>query len=117
MLDINIQKEKLLKEKVRLEGILSSIARKNPDNSSDWEPVETDLNTDQADESDVAEAIENFQLNAEETGDFEKTLAEVNNALLNIENGTYGKCSVCGNDIDKDRLEVIPFATVCKLHM
>lgn len=38
---------------------------------------------------------------------------QVRKALAAINIGTYGKCEVCGNPIDKARLEVYPEATTC----
>ena len=40
----------------------------------------------------------------------------VNNALSRIENGTYGECVECGEDIDEKRLEAVPYATLCMEH-
>jgi DnaK suppressor protein len=46
--------------------------------------------------------------------DNERTLlAEVQQALARIENGTYGICSNCGQPIPEKRLEAIPWATLC----
>lgn len=46
----------------------------------------------------------------------EEFLTDVDKALLAIENGTYGKCEVCGKEIELDRLEIIPEATLCIDH-
>ena len=44
----------------------------------------------------------------------EKTsLQNLNKALERIDNGTYGACQTCGEDINKPRLEAIPHATQC----
>lgn len=40
-------------------------------------------------------------------------LKDVNDAIEKIENGTYGMCETCGKSIDIDRLEVIPYTTIC----
>ena len=40
-------------------------------------------------------------------------LAEIDRALERIEDGTYGTCTRCGKPIEPDRLEVIPYATLC----
>ena len=40
----------------------------------------------------------------------------VNNALSRIENGTYGECTECGEDIEEKRLEALPYATLCMEH-
>jgi len=40
-------------------------------------------------------------------------LEAVDDALDRIRAGTYGKCSRCGKAIKTERLEAIPFATLC----
>jgi RNA polymerase-binding transcription factor DksA len=40
-------------------------------------------------------------------------LEEVQDALRRIGLGTYGKCAVCGREIEPDRLESIPWASYC----
>jgi len=40
-------------------------------------------------------------------------LGEVNKALEAVENGTYGKCRLCGREIDEKRLSVLPETTLC----
>jgi DnaK suppressor protein len=40
-------------------------------------------------------------------------LTEVEDALKRIEQGTYGKCVVCGQPILEKRLEAIPWASRC----
>jgi DnaK suppressor protein len=42
----------------------------------------------------------------------EKFLRDLNNALLRIENGTYGVCRVTGKLIQKERLKIVPHATL-----
>ncbi len=45
--------------------------------------------------------------------DAERQLREVESALERIENGTYGKCEVCGKEIPEERLEAVPWASLC----
>jgi len=40
-------------------------------------------------------------------------LSEVEHALKKFEQGTYGLCDVCGQLIDRARLEVLPQANLC----
>ncbi len=42
-----------------------------------------------------------------------ETLDQINEALKRINEGTYGKCIVCGKDIELERLDVIPYADKC----
>ncbi len=41
------------------------------------------------------------------------TLVQIEHALLKIEDGTYGLCEECHGEIPFDRLEALPFATLC----
>jgi DnaK suppressor protein len=43
----------------------------------------------------------------------EHVLDEIDAALVRIENGTYGLCSACGGPIGEERLEAVPYATLC----
>lgn len=46
----------------------------------------------------------------------ENELNDITRALKAIENGTYGKCEVCGKNIDMERLEALPTTTYCIDH-
>jgi YteA family regulatory protein len=46
----------------------------------------------------------------------EKELTDVEHALSAIEEGTYGVCDVCHQDIPYERLQAIPTATRCVKH-
>jgi DnaK suppressor protein len=43
----------------------------------------------------------------------EHLLAEIEMALRRIDDGTYGTCVVCGRPIGAERLEAVPYATLC----
>ncbi len=116
MKDFTQYKEKLEAEKQTLEAELSNIGRKNPSNPSDWEavPQETGM---EADSGDAADLIEGFEDNAALLKDLEIRYNEVVAALARIEDGTYGVCSVSGEEIEEERLEADPAATTCKAHL
>lgn len=44
---------------------------------------------------------------------YTKTLKNIDQALERLDEGTYGICEECGQEIGKKRLEVIPFALCC----
>lgn len=44
---------------------------------------------------------------------FELRLEEIENALKQIEVGTYGICERCGNPINPERLKIMPEAKYC----
>jgi DnaK suppressor protein len=41
------------------------------------------------------------------------TLADVRRALEKLDDGSYGRCDVCGEPIGEERLEVLPWAVLC----
>lgn len=43
----------------------------------------------------------------------QRLLAQVDHALEKLEAGTYGLCERCNAEIDPDRLEALPWATLC----
>jgi RNA polymerase-binding protein DksA len=43
----------------------------------------------------------------------ERLLDAIDDALGRIEDGTYGKCVNCGAPIPEERLEAMPWATLC----
>jgi len=106
---LEAEKEKLLKE-------LATVGQKNPSNLADWEAKPTNLDSDSADENEVADTIEEFEENSGILKQLEIQLNDVEHALKGIEDGTYGKCEVCGEDIPEERLEANPAATTCIQH-
>ena len=40
-------------------------------------------------------------------------IAEIDDALARIDSGTYGTCAVCGAAIPEERLDAVPYATLC----
>jgi RNA polymerase-binding transcription factor DksA len=46
-------------------------------------------------------------------GTLTDSLQEVEDALVKLEDGTYGRCESCGNEIAQARLEAKPAARLC----
>jgi DnaK suppressor protein len=40
-------------------------------------------------------------------------VAQIDTALARMEAGTYGRCDACGGPIEPERLEALPYATLC----
>lgn len=115
-MNTNHFKSKLEAELKLIESELKEVARKNPTNSNDWEPVETDLNADTADIDEVADEVENFNTNESILSKLEPKYNDIKLALEKIEAGTYGTCEVSGEPIPEERLEANPSARTCIEH-
>jgi RNA polymerase-binding transcription factor DksA len=46
----------------------------------------------------------------------QKDIRAINRALAKMELGEYGSCEVCGKGIEAERLEAIPWTSVCSKH-
>ena len=65
-----------------------------------------DLGTDNYEEEVAVGLLENE----------EQILEEVNDALDRIEQGTFGRCEECHQEISRKRLRVLPYARYCLRH-
>lgn len=115
-MNTEIFKNRLEKEKAVLEKELGGIAVKSKGVPGDWEALPPELDAmDTRDE--VAERMEDLNERKAEEVTLERQLAKVQAALDRIKNNTYGLCSICGKEIENDRLEASPSATTCKQHI
>ena len=65
------------------------------------------------DEADIATASVEKDILFEMTDVEQQNLDSVEAALRKIEKGVFGKCEVCGQQIPRLRLEVMPWARNC----
>lgn len=83
--------------------------------SGNEDPFNTDPQDNAADDLkgdnvDQAEPLTVNEANQQLLPDLRSILADVNSALQRLDDGTYGKCLVCGKDIAPRRLAVVPWA-------
>ncbi len=103
MLDTNKYKEPLLALRRDLTKRVDAI-------SNDLHHVEIEIEKDFAEQ---ATQLENDEVLNSLNDDAKATVMSIDKALLRIESGLFGKCSQCGVDINKQRLDAIPFAELC----
>lgn len=116
-LDARKFKALLLAERDQVEGELKTVGRRNPQNPADWEATPEDRDVSAAARDEVADKLESFEENIAIVRQLEARLAEVKDALERIENGSFGRCTACGKEIEAERLEANPAAKTCKAHM
>ena len=110
-------KEQLEKELKEVEGELRSVGRVNPNNPKDWEAMPDRLDIVKADPNEVADGIESYEGNTAILKELEIRFNEIKTALARMQDGSYGKCTTCGELIDPKRLEANPAAATCQKHM
>ena len=62
---------------------------------------------------DEVTASQSITASSEEETIVSRTLKEVRDALQRIEEGSYGRCTVCGRRIEPARLEAVPWTPYC----
>ncbi len=108
-LDLDHFKRELEAERERLESARTAVDHEGSllEESGDISIGQGDHLADSATETFMRELDEGLEENAE------NLLAEVEAALGRIEDGTYGICAACGKPIAAERLEAVPYATLC----
>jgi DnaK suppressor protein len=71
--------------------------------------VETVMDDGDLSVVDLAEDISLKQLSTHR-----ETLLNIDTAIRKIEEGTYGICDDCGDEISEERLKIMPFAIMCR---
>jgi len=70
--------------------------------------------------NEVLDAVESAEADIQEELEFSlvqmksETLNKITDALTRLEQGTYGNCFECGDEIAEKRLRALPFAVRCK---
>ena|ERR1700722_12255558 len=102
-------------EKDSLEEELASYGRVMND-SGDWQGASIGFEGEEADPIDAADQIEELATNVPLVEELEERHKAVEDALEKVDNGTYGSCEECGEDIPLERLEANPAARTCIAH-
>ena len=108
---IRATKKRLLTEKERLEQELHEIVERTS-LSSDVEQI-TEMSTYDDHPADLASETFEREKDLALESNIQDLLAKVNTALEKIEDGTYGLCDSCGVEINPNRLEALPWASLC----
>ena len=104
-------KKRLLAERGRLENELHEIMERTS-HSSELEQV-TEMSTYDDHPADLASETFEREKDLALEGNITVLLEKVNTALEKIEDGTYGICDSCGIEINTNRLEALPWASLC----
>ena len=99
----------------RREAVANALDNLHKENAGSLEDETGELVSGSADQhmADTAtETVEREIGNTLEEHD-ERLLEAIDAALQRIEAGTYGKCVNCGAQIPEERLEAMPWATLC----
>lgn len=109
-IDTDRFRERLLQERKRVEAAIQYLREEHP--GSLEEELEESIGSDNH-LADTATATLDREIDYTLGENSEQVLAEIDDALQRIENGTFGTCRTCGQPIAPERLEAMPWATQC----
>ena len=109
-IEIEQMRERLVEERQRVLDALENIRAENPGSLGEEteEPTYQDNHP-----GDVATATFDREMATSLEENSSHVLAEIDAALARIDRGTFGVCERCGKPIGEDRLEALPWATLC----
>ncbi len=105
-------KKALIEKRDKITAQLATFAKKSKDLKGDFN-TKFDEVGDRPEEN--ASEVEMYENNLGVEHQLEKNLAAINEALVKMDNGTYGICANCGKPqtIDIKRLKAFPEAKTC----
>ena len=108
-LDVAEVRKGLEAERDRLRAAIEVVIHKSSltDETGDLSIGKDDHIADTASETFMRELDGGLEENAEHL------LEKVESALERIDEGTYGTCLACGREIPEERLQAVPYATLC----
>ncbi len=109
-LEVDRFREALLEERKRVEAAIQNLHDENPGTLAEDAGEETAYDNHLAD---TATETYDRELDYTLEENSEHVLAEIDAALKRIEESTYGTCTNCGTQIAEERLEALPWATLC----
>jgi DnaK suppressor protein len=104
--DLTLHRERLLALRAKLLGDMTQMEDDSLKDHAKTISIPTDqgeLGTDKADQEITLTLL----------GSDEEILDQIEAASERIENGSYGRCKECGEQIPKTRLDAIPYAADC----
>jgi DnaK suppressor protein len=107
--DLEQIRSELESERQRLRDAIEAVNHRDSitEETGDLSVGQDDHIADTASETFMRELDGGLEENAEHL------LAKIEGALERMDAGTYGTCLVCGRPIDDERLQAVPYATLC----
>jgi RNA polymerase-binding protein DksA len=110
-IDTERLRTELMEERERVQAAIANLRESHP-GSLDDEVEEISSGSDNH-VGDSATATLGREIDYTLGENSEQVLAEINVALKRIEEGTYGTCKACGQEIAPERLDAYPWASLC----
>ena len=102
-------RKRLLDERERVQEALDFLHEENPGSMEDeTQEIQSDNHP-----GDVATITLDREIDYSLEENAERLLKAIDGALERIDEGTYGTCQTCGQEIGAERLDALPYTTQC----
>jgi len=101
----------LINQKRDIEQTINTMKKNNTGTQGEYYP--TELSNYDNHPAELGTDLFHVEMNTALKVHEENVLKEIQDALERIDEGTFGKCEFCGNEISEERLEAIPYARLC----
>jgi RNA polymerase-binding protein DksA len=101
-------RDALLAERARVVSAIENLRSENAASAEDIADEASDQHL-----ADVATETYDRELGDSLEENSEQVLGEIDASLRRIDEGTYGICTNCGRQISEERLEALPWASLC----
>jgi RNA polymerase-binding protein DksA len=108
-IDTEHYRKLLVEERERVQGALDYLHEENPGSMED----ETQEIPSDNHPGDVATITHDREIDYTLEENAERVLAAIDAALKRIDDGTFGICQSCGQEIGAERLDAVPYTTQC----
>lgn len=105
-------RNRLEDEKERLENVRSTIDLRDLSEESETESL-SELSSNDQHAADLGTETFNRERDLSILESIENELIDIDHALKRIDEGTYGQCEACNQQISQERLAVLPAARFC----
>jgi DnaK suppressor protein len=109
-IDTEQLRQRMLEERQRVVDAIDNIHAENPGSIGE-ETEETTFQDNHL--GDIATATFDREMASTLEDNSTHVLTEIDAALRRIDEGTFGVCTRCGKPISAERLEALPWATLC----
>ncbi len=107
-------KKKLEENRDSLQEMLEHFAKKDDTPEGDWETDYPQFESNGTDMEEEADEVEEYSSLLPVEHALETKLKNVNDALKRIEEGKYGNCEGCGEEISYEKLSISPETKHCQ---
>ncbi|HOV25048.1 MAG TPA: TraR/DksA C4-type zinc finger protein [Pseudobacteroides sp.] len=108
---VNFLKDALIKRQNEIQHTIEMMKKNKTAEQNKYSP--TELSNYDNHPGDMGTELYQVQFNTALKVHEEHELQDIEDALIKIYDGSYGKCEFCGKEIDIERLKAIPSAKLC----